>query len=373
MNIIPVNIPAVPASTYDVRIAPNLLAQLGPIVKSLAPAPSCAIISDSNVAPLYLHTAKASLLSAGYRVIHHIIPAGEQHKTVQTAMGAMDTLLNAKVERATPVIALGGGVVGDLAGFVSASVLRGTPFVQVPTTLLSAVDASVGGKVGVDHPAGKNLIGAFHQPRIVLTDIVTFATLPPRELKGGLAECIKHAIIRDASLFSFIADNSARILACDESVLVDLVAQNVAIKAAIVHEDPFEKSVRALLNFGHTFGHAIENVLLYTGVIHGEAVALGMVAAARLALARNEFPADDLKKLVTLLDYVGLPTCCVDLDIDKAFAAMATDKKVREGKLRFILPTRIGHAHIVTDVPADQVRAALASLRQPVPAEKRPQ
>jgi 3-dehydroquinate synthase len=366
MTTVPVNIPAIPETTYEVRIGPGLLAGLGSAVRSFASAPSCALITDSNVAPLYLAAASASLAAAGYRVIPHIIPAGETHKNIQTAIGALDAILNAKVERHTPVIALGGGVAGDLAGFVAATMLRGVPFIQVPTTLLAAVDASVGGKVGVDHAAGKNLIGAFHQPKLVLTDIATFATLPAREMRGGLAECIKHAVIRDAGLFDFISGNLAGIMACDAGVLGQLVAANVAIKAAIVREDPFEQSVRALLNFGHTFGHAIETVTQY-GVSHGEAVGLGMIAAGRLANARKTFPAADLQKLVALIQAAGLPTS-VSIDVDQTFAAMATDKKVQGGKLRLILPTKIGDARIVTDVPAEEIRAAIASLREPRPA-----
>jgi 3-dehydroquinate synthase len=252
--------------------------------------------------------------------------------------------------------------VGDLAGFVAATLLRGVPFIQVPTTLLAAVDASVGGKVGVDHPAGKNLIGAFHQPKLVLTDIATFSTLPPRELRGGLAECIKHAVIRDPGLFDFIAGNLSKIMACDPAALAHLVAANVAIKAAIVQEDPYEKSVRALLNLGHTFGHAIETVTHYR-VSHGEAVALGMLAAARLSHARGEFPAGDLHRLTTLLLALELPTS-LSLDPDQLLAAMATDKKVQSGKIRLILPVRIGEARIVADVPEREILAAAASLNE---------
>jgi 3-dehydroquinate synthase len=363
MTTIPVHIPAVAATTYDVRIGPGLLGTLGEAVRAVAPAPSAGLVSDSNVAPHYLAAAKASLEAAGYRVIPHTLPAGEQHKTFASVGAVLDTLLAAKVERATPVVALGGGVVGDLAGYVSASLLRGTPFVQVPTTLLAAVDASVGGKVGVDHPTGKNLIGAFHQPRLVLTDTATFKTLPPRELRCGLAECIKHGVIRDPALFAFIRDHIARLHACDLDAMTDLVARNVAIKAAVVHEDPFERGVRALLNLGHTFGHAIETVTDYAAVAHGEAVALGMVAAGRLAHGLGRFPADDLSALIGLIRAAGLPTALPTLDVDRAFATMFSDKKVKAGKLRFILPTRIGHAEIVTDLPDAPARAALASLR----------
>jgi 3-dehydroquinate synthase len=370
MHTIPVQIPAVAPHSYEVRIGAGLLDQLGALMRQVAPAPTAGIISDSNVAPHYLARATKSLEAAGFRVISHVIPAGEHYKTLATVSSALDAFLNARVERATPITTLGGGVVGDLGGYVSASLLRGTPFIQVPTTLLSAVDASVGGKVGVDHPAGKNLIGAFHQPRLVLTDIATFQTLPPRELRCGMAECIKHAVIRDADLFAFIRENIGRLLACDLGLLSELVAKNVAIKAAIVHEDPFEKGMRALLNLGHTFGHAIEATSDYAalatggGIAHGEAVALGMVAAGRIAEALGRFPKQDLDAMIALIAAAGLPTRHVALDLEKTYATMFTDKKVRSGKLRFILPTRIGNAEIATDIPEQAVRDALASLRE---------
>jgi len=361
-SVVSVNIPSPAAAPYNIRIGPGLLDQLGALVREVAPAPTCAIISDTNVAPLYLDKVSATLSRVGYRTITHVLPAGEAHKTFVNVGAALDTLLNARVERATPVIALGGGVVGDLAGYVAASLLRGVPFIQVPTTLLSAVDASVGGKVGVDHAAGKNLIGAFHQPKLVLTDIATFATLPPRELRCGLAECVKHGIIRDADLFAFIAANVAKITACDHATMTELVTRNVTIKARIVEEDPFERGVRALLNLGHTFGHAIENVLEYSGIQHGEAVALGTVAAARLAVAINLFTDTDVRKIVDLFELIGLPTSCPQLDPAKTFSAMGTDKKVRAGKLRLVLPTKIGDAVIKSDVDATLIQQAIASL-----------
>jgi 3-dehydroquinate synthase len=254
--------------------------------------------------------------------------------------------------------------VGDLAGYVAASLLRGVPFVQVPTTLLAAVDASVGGKVGIDHAAGKNLIGTFHQPKLVITDIDTFKTLPAREIKCGLAECIKHGVIRDAGLFDFIGENVPAILGGEQQVMERLVEWNVAIKAAVVEEDPFEQGVRALLNYGHTFGHAIENVLEYAAILHGEGVSLGMVAAGRMAVGMKLFPAGDLQKLIGLLKAVGLPTAQKGLDADRVYEVMFTDKKVKGGRLRFILPTRIGHAHMVSDVPETAVREAIESLSQ---------
>lgn len=363
METISVQLPPTTPAAYEVRIAAGLLESLGTLVRGVAGAPSCGIISDTNVAPLYLAPAAAALQAAGYRVITHTIPAGEQNKTLATVSAALDRFLTARVERATPIVALGGGVVGDLGGYVAATLLRGVPFVQVPTTLLAAVDASVGGKVGVDHATGKNLIGAFHQPRIVITDIATFRTLPKREIQCGLAECIKHAVIRDAALFTFIAENVALLQACDMEAMAELVARNVAIKAAIVREDPYEKGVRALLNFGHTFGHALENVLEYAGIQHGEGVALGMVAAGRLAVALGLFGQSDQERMAGLIAAVGLPVSLADLDLEKTYHAMFADKKVRSGRLRLVLPTRIGQAEIVTDVPEALVREALASLR----------
>jgi 3-dehydroquinate synthase len=359
---IQVTVPAVPSTSYEVRIGSGLLGQLGALVRAVAPAPTCGLVSDANVAPLYLAGAKQALEAAGYRVIPHILPAGEQHKTLSVTSAAIDTLLSARVERATPLVALGGGVVGDMTGLLAALVLRGVPFIQVPTTLLAAVDASVGGKVAVDHAMGKNLIGAFYQPRLVVTDIETFKSLPARELRCGLAECIKHAVIRSAALFAFLTQHMAALKACDLATLETLVAQNVEIKRAIVQQDPYERNVRGLLNFGHTFGHALENVLEYSGIQHGEGVALGMIAAGRMAVALGRWNPAELNRMIELIAAAGLPTAMPQLDTQKAFAAMFTDKKVRGGKLRFILPTRIGNAEIVENVPDDAVRQALSTL-----------
>ena len=389
MPTISVQLPAAAAPAYEVRIAPNLLADLGSLVHSVAPAPSAAIISDDHVARHYLTAARMSLQTAGYRVIEFVFPSGESSKTLATASTAFERLLAVKggggVERATPIIALGGGVVGDLAGFVSATILRGTPFIQCPTTLLAAVDASVGGKVGVDHAVGKNLIGAFHQPRMVITDIATFQTLPAREIRCGLAECIKHAIIRDASLFTFISDNLPAILAPKPSlpILTELVARNVQIKADVVMLDPFEKSLRALLNLGHTTAHALETITGYgtkssalnpqhsvhsTSLQHGEAVALGMVVAARLAVSLNKLPASTAAEITSLIARAGLPTHFPNLDINATLSVMATDKKVTNGQLLFILPTSIGTAEKVAAIDPALIRAAVASLAQPRPA-----
>jgi 3-dehydroquinate synthase len=289
------------------------------------------------------------------------MPAGEEHKTIEGASRLYDSLLKSNIERSTPILALGGGVIGDTAGFVAATILRGVPLVQIPTTLLAMVDASVGGKTGVNHPVGKNLIGAFHQPIAVLIDPTVLKSLSPRELRSGLAECIKHDIIRDADGFSNLEKNIPRALSLDMDYLTDLIAHNVAIKARVVEADPFEKGERAHLNFGHTFGHAIENVSHYS-YAHGECVALGMIAAARLAASRNMLDQNSIDRIVALIKKAGLPASGLKLSIDEVLKAMLFDKKVKSGKIRFILPDRIGHVVIQDDIPEPLVRQALESL-----------
>jgi 3-dehydroquinate synthase len=292
-----------------------------------------------------------------------IIPAGEDHKTFDEIVGAYDVLLRAKIERSTPILALGGGVIGDMAGFVAATVLRGVPFVQVPTTLLAMVDASVGGKTGVNHAVGKNLIGAFHQPIAVFADPAVLTTLPQRELIGGLAECIKHDIIRDADGFADLERDIDGALHHSLPYLANLVAHNVQIKARVVEADPFERGERAHLNFGHTFGHAIEKVSNFS-YSHGESVALGMVAATNLAVDLGMLDRASADRIVKLIAKAGLPTGGMTLDASAVHDAMAFDKKVKSSKIRFILPDRIGHVVIRDDIPPERVRSAIESLRR---------
>jgi 3-dehydroquinate synthase len=249
-----------------------------------------------------------------------------------------------------------------MAGFVAATVLRGVPFVQIPTTLLAMVDASVGGKTGVNHPTGKNLIGAFHQPIAVLIDPDVLRTLPERELRGGLAECIKHDIIRDVDGFARIETEITRALDLDLDYLADLVAHNVAIKARVVEADPFEKGERAHLNFGHTFGHAIENVSHYS-YSHGECVALGMAAASHLAMELKMLDDASRKRIVSVIEKAKLPVRGLTLDVDQVVGAMIYDKKVKSGRVRFVLPDRIGHVVIRDAVPAEMVTRAVKSLQ----------
>jgi 3-dehydroquinate synthase len=352
----------VPGHPYDIVVQPGLIAHIGKHLRGLSKASKAAVITDAQVGPIYMPQLKRSLTQAGFETIEAELGIGEEHKTLADLLPIFDRLLGAGMERSTPVLALGGGVVGDMAGFVAASVLRGVPFVQVPTTLLSMVDASVGGKTGVNHAVGKNLIGAFHQPIAVLIDPEVLRTLPPRELRSGLAECIKHDIIRDAAGFAALEKNIHRALDLDVEYLADLVAHNVAIKARVVEADPFEKAERAHLNFGHTFGHAIETISHYS-YAHGECVALGMVAAAHAAVALKMMPREDALRIIAVIQQAQLPVSGMTLNVDDVVSAMMFDKKVRAGKVRFVLPTGIGKVVIRDDVPVDLVLKAVESLR----------
>ncbi len=365
MSEILLQLPSTAAIAYSVHVGAGLLSELGPRVKEHAPSPSCALITDDRVATHYLAMARASLESANYRVCSFVFPAGEGNKTMRTVTAAYDTLLSARLERSSPVIALGGGITGDLAGFVSATLLRGVPFIQVPTTLLAAVDASVGGKVGVDHAMGKNLIGAFHQPAGVFTDVTTFKTLPALEMQCGLAECVKHAVIKDAKLLDFIDRHLPAILACDSDMLAELVAWNVKIKAAVVMADPFERGERALLNLGHTFGHALETLGGYANLSHGQAVALGVVAACQLAVQRGEYPRASALAVESLLKRIGLPVRIAIADPAAVFKAMGSDKKIISGRMRLILPSQhIGQARIAADIPKTQIIEAIEYIQE---------
>ncbi|MGA2582261.1 MAG: 3-dehydroquinate synthase, partial [Tepidisphaeraceae bacterium] len=349
-------------AAYEITVRPDILHNAGPMVAALAKSPRVAIVTDSNVGPLHAKTLTDSLESAGLEPIIATIPAGEANKNLRALLPIYDQLLSARLERSTPLIALGGGVVGDMAGFVAATILRGIPLIQMPTTLLAMVDASIGGKTGVDHAMGKNLIGAFHQPVAVLIDPKTLLTLPPREFRSGLAECIKHDLIRDAVGFAALEKNLDRILARDISDLSDLIAHNVAIKARVVEADPFEKGERAHLNFGHTFGHAIESVSQFS-YAHGEAIALGMTAAAFTSMKLGLLTDADFRRIKALLERAGLPTYGLTLNGDAIIQSMQFDKKVKSGRIRFVLLDGIGRAVIRDDVPASLVREAVESLR----------
>jgi 3-dehydroquinate synthase len=348
---------------YDILVQPGLLSGVGVALRTISRSNRAVIVTDTCVGPLHADTVESSLRAAEFDVVRATVPAGEEHKTLQTVATLYDVLLQAKVERSTPVLALGGGVIGDMTGFAAATVLRGVPFVQVPTTLLAMVDASVGGKTGVNHAAGKNLIGAFHQPIAVLIDPQTLRTLPPQILSDGLAECIKHEIIRDAEGFANLTQNIQRALALDMDYLTELVAHNAAIKARVVEADPFERGERAHLNFGHTFAHAIEKVSHF-GVSHGSAVAMGMCAAAHVSVEMKMIDEGTKTEIVNLIRAAGLPVRGLgSMKTDELIAAMEHDKKVEAGRIRLVLPDRIGHVVIRDDVPGEVIRRAIELLR----------
>jgi len=354
-----------PHHRYEIVIEPGALEGLGPGVRAVAPHGRAGLFMDAAVETTAGRRAAASLEAAGYQLARHVLEPGEAHKTLTTVARLYDTALEARLERASPFVAVGGGVVGDTVGFAAASWLRGVPFIQCPTTLLAMVDASVGGKTGVNLPAGKNLVGAFHQPHRVVIDVTVLQTLPDRERRSGLAECVKHAMIRSPALFDWIESHADAIEALDPEAMTELIERNVAIKAAVVTEDERERGVRAHLNFGHTFAHAIEATCGYGHYRHGEAVALGMVAATRLAVDAGRMESATLDRLRRLLQRLGLP------DRARALAPTATlietmkrDKKVTGDRLRLVLPTRLGEVTLDDQVPEAQVAAAWEAIRE---------
>lgn len=317
--------------------------------------PDCLIVSNEKVAPHYLDALRENL---GDRQIRQLVLAdGEAYKTLQSAATVIDALVDARANRDTTVLALGGGVVGDIAGFAAACYMRGVNFIQVPTTLLAQVDSSVGGKTGVNHAQGKNLIGAFHQPRLVLIDTDTLRTLPERELKAGLAEVIKHGVIADAEYFAWLERNLDGLLQGEPDLLANAIRRSCEIKAAVVAADEREHGRRALLNFGHTFGHAIENSLGYGEWLHGEAVAAGMVMAA----AVSQLPPTERQRLRDLLARAGLPVEPPGVGAERLAAAMRLDKKVKAKEVRLVLLKRLGEAYLTSDYPAATLRQVLAA------------
>lgn len=349
---------ALDARSYPIHIGAGLLARADIVLERLK-APMVAIVSNDTVAPLYLEILSNALRGKGVRVTEIILPDGESHKDWQTLNRIYDALLDNRCERATTILALGGGVVGDLAGFAAATYQRGVPFMQMPTTLLAQVDSSVGGKTGINHPRGKNMIGAFHQPRLVLADTDTLDTLPERELRAGLAEVIKYGLIRDASFFEWLELNVGKLLARDSEALTFAIERSCANKAAVVAEDENEAGVRALLNLGHTFGHAIEAGLGYGRWLHGEAVAAGTVMAAELSRRLGWLSDSDCARIAALLERTGLPTAGPALGADRYLDLMALDKKVEAGKLRLILLKRIGEGVVSAAAEEADIRAAI--------------
>jgi 3-dehydroquinate synthase len=348
--------------SYAIQIAPGLLQKLGGECARLKLGARCAIITDTNVGKHFAKPVYESLVQAGFEPILVTVPAGEKSKRISVVEKCFDQLAAHRLERKSFIVALGGGVVGDLAGFVAAAYLRGIDFVQVPTTLLAQVDSSVGGKTGVNLRAGKNLVGAFYQPRLVLCDLETLDTLPEREFISGLAEVIKYGIIYDAKLFAQLERDLPKILKRDSKTLSEILARCCEIKAEVVSQDETEGGLRAILNFGHTIGHAIENSSGYGKFLHGEAIAIGQVAAAKLSQKMLGLPEHDVERIEKLFKRAGLPAQIKlnSAQRKKLFAAMMLDKKVSGGEIKFVLAEKIGKVVWAQKVPVELIESVLA-------------
>jgi 3-dehydroquinate synthase len=345
--------------SYSILIQRDILSRLGKECLRQRFGRRCALISDQKVAPLFAKAALEALASAGFEPVLITIPAGEPAKSLKSVQACYEQLAAHRLERKSFVVALGGGVVGDLAGFVAATYLRGIPFVQIPTTLLAQVDSSVGGKVGVNLKAGKNLVGAFYQPRFVLCDLAALDPLPDREFRAGLAEVIKYGIIYDVALFRRLERDLPALLKKNGRALEPIIARCCAIKAAVVAADETESGVRAILNFGHTIGHALEAISGYGKFLHGEAIAIGQVAAAELSKQLLGLSPDEVNRIRDLFQRAGLPTA-IRLPRPlraRLLAAMRLDKKVSGGELKFVLARRIGQAEFGHSVPENLIES----------------
>jgi 3-dehydroquinate synthase len=351
---------------YSALVGAGLLDQLGDYVRKYLPRETCSIISDSNVAPSFVDRAKKSLTSAGFRTICITIPAGEKSKTLKQAGAICEQIIAAGLDRQSFVIGLGGGVIGDISGFVAAIYHRGIPHVQIPTTLLAMVDSSIGGKTGVDTRDGKNLIGAFHQPSLVIDDLDVLKTLPRRQFNQGFAEIIKHAIIADPKMFEQlkVAHASGLRRTSETLALQQLIKRNIEIKSGIVAKDERDRTGhRALLNFGHTVGHAIERAGNYRKFLHGEAVSLGIAAACAISIKKARLPADQRAAIVDLLGRFGLPTRLPPKFPRKEILdAVKFDKKFQGGKIHFVVAPGIGAAYVADNVTLDDIREAVQQL-----------
>jgi 3-dehydroquinate synthase len=349
--------------SYDIKIAPGLIDRFGRECARLKLGRRCAIITDTNVGKRYAKAVFNSLVTSGFLPSLIIVQPGETAKSLKTVQACYDQLSLHRLERKSFIVALGGGVVGDLAGFVAATYLRGLPFVQVPTTLLAQVDSSVGGKVGVNLKSGKNLVGAFYQPKLVLCDLGTLKTLPDREFRAGLAEVIKYGIIYDANLFARIERDLSKLLKRDPKILATVVARCCEIKAEVVGRDETDDGQRAILNFGHTVGHAIENISGYGKFLHGEAISIGQVAAAKLSHKVVGLPERDVARIEDLFRRAGLPVQAGlnSLKRQKLLNAMRLDKKVSDGEIKFVLAKHIGRAVWAQRVLENQIHQVIDS------------
>ncbi|MBX3276402.1 MAG: 3-dehydroquinate synthase [Acidobacteria bacterium] len=349
---------------YDITIAEGALGRIGSLVRAALgdAARRVAIFSNARVYSLCGHTTASSLRAAGFGVDEHLMGDGERAKSLRTAERAWSYLIERRFERGDAILALGGGVVGDMAGFVAATYQRGVPYIQAPTTLLAQIDSSVGGKTAVNHSLGKNLIGAFHQPRAVIIDPLILHCLPAREFRAGLYEAVKYGIIRDAELAGWIDREHEAIAAMEPAAMTRLIARCCEIKAEVVTADERESGLRQILNYGHTVGHALEAVTHYRRLKHGEAVAYGMKCAARIAEALGILNEEDRRKIARSVDMFGVLPKINDLDPGAIIAATAYDKKVSRGKVKFILPTQVGSVITRDDVPMKVLRGAVREM-----------
>ncbi|MDO8989846.1 MAG: 3-dehydroquinate synthase [Sideroxyarcus sp.] len=344
--------------SYPIHIGSGLLGRVELLLPHI-PRKRAFIVSNTTVAPLYLQQLSESLSANGVQIQSIILPDGEQYKSSESLNLIYDALLTARSERSTPLIALGGGVIGDITGYAAATYLRGVPFIQIPTTLLSQVDSSVGGKTGINHPLGKNMIGAFYQPRVVLADTTVLNTLPDKELRAGLAEVIKYGLIRDLPFLEWLEANMDKLLARDTVALQYAIARSCQNKAEVVGNDERESGERALLNLGHTFGHAVENGMGYGVWLHGEAVAAGTIMATDLSQRLGWLNAEDVARVRRLFQRSGLPAVSPKLGAAKYLELMGLDKKVSDGKIRFVLLKSLGNAVMTGDVPQEMLEQTL--------------
>lgn len=346
--------------SYPIYIGSGILSRLGSLMKDFIHGKKALVVSNPVVYRRFGALVEKSLVENGFEVITGEIGDGEEHKTLAEVIKLYDLAFTHELDRRCPVVALGGGVVGDLAGFLAATYMRGVPFIQAPTTLLAQVDSSVGGKVAVNHPRGKNIIGSFYQPGLVAADMEALKTLPPREIKSGMAEIIKYGVIADGGFFAWLEERLDQLLDLDGEALEHAVETSCRIKAGVVEEDETEQGLRAVLNFGHTVGHAVEALTGYRSISHGEAVGIGMAAAARLAATLGMLPENEAGRINSLIKRAGLPVDVPpELSPDDIIASMRRDKKALAGRLTLVLPVGIGRVVIKRDVSEENVREVL--------------
>lgn len=349
--------------SYPVLIGSDLIAGSGPLFEDHGVKGRILVVTNPTVATWYLEPLLNSLRSSGYQAEATLIPDGEEYKSLEQANGLYDTLVEGKYDRKSVLVALGGGVIGDLTGFVAATYMRGVRFIQVPTTVLAQVDSGIGGKTAVNHPKGKNLIGAFYQPELVLSDVTTFRTLPEREFNAGLVEVVKHGLILESEYFEMLQRQLPAIRERDPEVMAKVVAGSCRIKARVVQEDETENGLRAILNLGHTIGHALESITEYQYYKHGEAVAVGILAALKIARRNGLLEEAGLEqRLLALFKALGLPTDIPGLSTEKLCSLLYLDKKAEYGKIRWVLPQSLGRVLITTDIPLETVKDTLTEM-----------